>query len=121
MSSSSNRTPTVTVVIGSTSPPASLAACLRALEPQRDAAQVLVCEAAASGPDVQGSFQWATFVERRGATVPELWRDGIDRSQGEIVALTIGCMQPASDWLATIRAEQRGHPVIAGAIEPGES
>jgi hypothetical protein len=120
MSSSSSSGPSVSVVIGSTSPAASLAECLRALEPQRAGAQVVVCEAVASDAGVRQRFSWATFLERPGATVPELWRDGIERGEGEIVALTIGCMQPAPDWLATIRAEQRDHHVIAGAIEPGE-
>jgi hypothetical protein len=120
MSSSSSSQRSITVVVGSTSPPESVAACLGALEPQRDGAQVLVCETAASGRELQERFPWATFVERPAATVPELWRDGIDCSEGEIVALTIGCMQPTPDWLSTIRAEQRHHGVVAGAIEPGE-
>src|SRR5437016_5628886 len=113
MSSSSSSQRSITVVIGSTSPPECIAACLGALESQRDGAQVLVCEATASGPDLRERFPWATFVERPAATVPELWRDGIDRSEGEIVALTIGCMQPAAEWLSTIRAEQRDHGVVA--------
>jgi hypothetical protein len=120
MSSSSSRgtKPSVSVVVGSTSPPASVAACLSALEPQRDGADVLVCEAAAA-PELRERFPWATFIERPAATVPELWRDGIDGSEGAIVALTIGCMQPAPDWLSNVREQQRHHRVVAGAIEPG--
>src|SRR2546421_12564352 len=103
MSSSSSSQRSITVVVGSTSPPESVAACLGALEPQRDGAQVLVCETAASGSDLQERFPWATFVERPAATVPELWRDGIDRSEGEIGALAIGGMEPMPAWPAPVR------------------
>src|SRR2546421_73279 len=114
MSSSSSSQRSITVVVGSTSPPESVAACLGALEPQRNRAQVLVCETAASGRDLQERFPWATFVERPAATVPELWRDGIDRSEGGIVAVTIRGMQPPPARPSTIRTEQRHPRAVAG-------
>jgi hypothetical protein len=110
----------VSVVIGSTNA-ASLEACLAALEQQLDGrVEVIVCESDFTAPGVRERYGWATFVEHPDALVPELWREGIDRSRGDVVALTIAPMAPASDWIATIRREYDSHPVVGGAIEPGE-
>ena len=111
--------PTVTVVIGSNAPPESLAACLEALEPQRDGVEVLVQEGRPSPADLRERFPWADFATAPDQLVPEHWRDGIDRASGEIVALTIAQMIPAPDWIATIRALHAEHEVVGGAIEPG--
>jgi hypothetical protein len=97
-----------------------LGACLAALEPQRDGAEVLVCEARPSGEELKRRFPWALFVERPAKLVPELWREGIDRSRGRIVALTISAMVPERDWIESIRSAHRRHDAIAGAIDPGE-
>jgi hypothetical protein len=115
---SSSAEPTVSVVIGSNAPQA-LEACLAALEPQRDGAEILVYEGEAAPRELQDRFPWARFVERRDALVPELWRDGINASTGEIVALTIAQMIPAENWLDSIRSGQAAFDVIGGAIEPG--
>jgi hypothetical protein len=80
---------------------------------------VLVCEPSASPAEVRQRFSWARFIERPGALVPELWRDGIDQSKGRLVALTISPMLPAPDWIESIAAEQQRYDVVAGAIEPG--
>ncbi|MCP9485225.1 MAG: hypothetical protein MSC30_05165 [Gaiellaceae bacterium MAG52_C11] len=111
--------PTVTVVIGSNAPPERLAACLEALEPQRDGVQVLVHEGQASPTELRERFPWAQFDLAPGRLVPEHWRDGIDVATGEIVALTIAQMIPAPDWIATIRRLHATHDVVGGAIEPG--
>lgn len=111
--------PTVTVVIGSNAPPESLAACLEALEPQRDGVEVLVQEGRPSPADLRDRFPWADFALAPDRLVPEHWRDGIDRASGEIVALTIAPMIPAPDWIATIRRLHADHQVVGGAIEPG--
>ena len=105
--------------MGSNGAEGSVARCLEAIEPQRDGAEVLVCEPYPSAEDVQVRFSWATFLERRGAAVPYLWRDGIDRSRGEVVALTISPMVPGIDWVASISAELATADVVAGAIDPG--
>jgi hypothetical protein len=117
--SSSSAEPTVSVVIGSNAPPEALESCLAALEPQRDGVDVLVYEGRPSPPALRERFPWARFEERSGALVPELWRDGIDDSGGEIVALTIAPMVPAPNWLETIRAQHESHDAVAGAIDPG--
>ena len=113
--------PTVTVVIGSNAPPERLAACLEALEPQRDGVEVLVHEGEASPAELRTEFAWARFETAPGRLVPEHWRDGIDAATGEIVALTIAQMIPAPDWIATMRRHLGTHEVVAGAIEPGSN
>lgn len=110
--------PTLTVVIGSTAPPERLDACLSALEPQVDGVEVLVHEAHASPASLRERYPWARFTTTAGALVPHLWRDGIDAASGDAIALTIGPMRPASDWIHTMRAALVDHQVIGGAIEP---
>jgi hypothetical protein len=113
--------PSMSVVVGSNGAPGSVERCLTSLEPQVGDAEVLVCEPAASPRAVRDRFPWATFLERPGAPVPLLWRDGIDASVGSVVALTISPMQPAADWVATLRSELADGPgVVAGAIDPGD-
>jgi hypothetical protein len=118
--SNSSPEPEISVVIGSKGPATALEACLGALEPQRDGAEVLVCESDASPPELRDRFRWAAFVERRGKLVPELWTEGIDRSRGRVVALTISSMVPAPDWIETIRDQLARRDAVAGAIDPGE-
>jgi hypothetical protein len=102
MSTSSGNAPaTVSVVIGSNGTPGSVQACLAALEPQAAGVEIIV-------PDGEG------------ALVPELWREGIDASSGEVVCLTISPMRPAADWVATARRMVGEAAAIGGTIEPGE-
>lgn len=110
---------TLAIVVGSNGARGSVQRCLEAIEPQRDGVEVFVCEPRASAEQVQVRYPWATFIERRDALIPELWRDGIERSSSELIALTISPMVPAPDWVATIRTELRAADVIAGAIDPG--
>ncbi len=112
--------PTVSIVIGSNAPPAALERCLAALEPQRDGAEVLVCTAVVAPAELRERFSWARFLERSGALVPELWRDGIDAASGDVIALTIAQMAPAEDWVATIRRQLSKHEAVGGAIEPAD-
>jgi hypothetical protein len=109
---------TVSVVIGASAPDDALRGCLAALEPQRERVEVLVFQARASAPALRERFDWARFVDRPDALVPELWRDGIDESTGDIVALTIAQMIPAPDWIETIREQHRRFDAIGGAIDP---
>lgn len=110
--------PAITVIIGSNGAPGAVGRCLSALEEQRDGTEVLVCEPVASPPAVRERFDWAQWVERPGALVPELWREGIDLARGRIVALTISPMVPDADWLESILAEHGRHDAVAGAIDP---
>jgi hypothetical protein len=111
---------TVSVVIGASAPRAALVDCLKALEPQRDGVEVLVCASPPTPEEVRQQFPWARYLDFPGLLVPELWREGIDVAQGTIVALTIAPMVPAPDWIERIRAEQTSYDAVGGAIDPGE-
>jgi hypothetical protein len=51
--------------------------------------------------------------------VPELWSRGIQKSRGEIVALTLCSMIPDPGWAEALRATfQEGLAGVGGAIEP---
>jgi len=113
--------PAVSVVIGAHAPPEALEACLEALAPQREGVQVLVVGTRPAPPRVAERYPWAEFHEVPGALVPVLWSYGIERSRGEIVALTIAQMVPEPDWIASIRREQTGHDAVGGAIDPGRN
>jgi hypothetical protein len=117
--SSSSAEPTLSIVIGATASPEALEACLDALEPQRDGAEVVVCETTRTPPELRARYNWVRFVERHGQLVPVLWRDGIEASSGDIVALTISPMVPAADWVAALRAAHVDHEAVGGAIDPG--
>lgn len=117
--SSSLAEPSVSVVIGSMASADSLRACLDALEPQRDGVEVVVCASTPLPSDAGSRYPWARFLERPGRLVPELWRDGMDETTGDIVALTISPMVPAPDWVESIREEHRTHDAVGGAIDPG--
>ena len=111
-------TPTLSIVVGSNGAPEALEGCLAALAPQVDGSEVIVCEPAPSPPELRERFPFARFHVRAGALVPALWRDGIDASTGEVVALTISPMRPAPDWVETIRRLAGDAEAVAGAIDP---
>jgi hypothetical protein len=110
--------PTLSVGIGSCAPPERLEACLAALAPQIDGVEVLVHETLESPTALRERYPWARFTTTPGALVPHLWRDGIDAATGDGVALTIGPMQPAPDWIERIREALAVHEAVGGAIEP---
>jgi hypothetical protein len=117
--------PALSIVVGSNGAAGSVEACLLALEPQIEeplvegaVVEVIVVEPAASPPELRDRFSFARFVERPGALVPVLWRDGIDAASGRIVALTISPMRPTREWVGSTLAEHEHRDVVAGAIEP---
>lgn len=117
--SSSSPEPDLTVVVASNGAAGAVATCLATLEGQLAGAEVLVCEPTPSDDVVREAFPWATFHVRPGALVPELWRDGIERSRGSAVALTISPMRPADDWVETTRRLLGRYDAVGGAVEPG--
>lgn len=109
----------LSVVIATTALESSLRCCLAALESQRDRIQLIVVGAEPSSEAVRAEFPWAEFHHISGALVPELWREGIARARGRIVALTIGQMVPASNWVESILLAHQEHDAVGGAIDPG--
>ena len=119
--STSSTDVTLSVVVGSNGAPGSIETFLDTLGPQLDdEVEVLVCENDASPDAVRLRFSHVRFLERPGALVPELWRDGIDEARGEVVLLTISPMLPAPDWIATARRLSREADAVGGAIDPAD-
>jgi hypothetical protein len=118
-SSSASGVATVSVVVASNGAPGALERCLDALASQTDAAEVIVCEAAAPDEAVRRRYPFASWHVRKGALVPVLWRDGIERATGDLVALTISPMTPAPGWVDAVRAALVDADAAGGAIEPG--
>jgi hypothetical protein len=51
--------------------------------------------------------------------IPELWRRGIEKARGEIVALSLGSMEPDRGWRDAVeRAMEGPYAGVGGAIEP---
>jgi hypothetical protein len=115
----SSAEPVVTVVVGSNGAQGSVERCLSALEGQLDGVQVIVCEPGATPDDVRARYPFATWHERPGALVPELWRDGIELATGELVGLTVSPMIPDPDWIVSLRASLQSSDAVGGAVEPG--
>lgn len=116
--STSSAESTLSVVVASNGAPGAVERCLTALEEHLDAVEVIVCEPASSSEELRRRFPFATWHVREGALVPELWRDGIARATGELVALTISPMVPEPNWLASLRAGLSVSDAVGGAIEP---
>lgn len=111
--------PEVSVVIGASGSESSLVRCLEALDRHRRGAQVIVVEAQPSAAALRSRFPWAEFHERPGSLVPELWRDGIEKARGRIVAITIAPMIATPDWIDSIVREHEQHDAVGGAIDLG--
>lgn len=112
--------PAVSVVIGCVASPEGARPLLEALAAQADGAEIIVGAPEDASDELRRAFPEASFHVRAGALVPALWRDGIDRSRGEVVALTISPMIPADDWIATALAGARRHGGVGGAIDPAD-
>ena len=123
--STSSTDVTLSVVVGSNGAPGSIEAFLDTLDPQLDdEVEVLVCEPAGSADDVRARYPAVRFLERPGALVPELWRDGIDAARGQLVALTISPMRPGAglgrdDAAARDRSRRRRRRDRSGERPPG--
>lgn len=119
--STSSTDVTLSVVVGSNGAPGSIETFLDTLAPQLDdGVEVLVCEADASPDELRARHPRVRFLERPGALVPELWRDGIDAAEGKFVVLSISPMRPAPDWLATVRRLVTDADAVGGAIDPAD-
>lgn len=111
----------LSVVVGSNGAPGAVESFLAALAPQLDDdVEVLVCEPMSGSSELRDRYPAVQFLEREGALVPELWRDGIDAARGRAVALSISPMRPAPDWIATMRRLATSADAVGGAIDPGE-
>ena len=110
--------PVVSVVVACNGAPGALERCLDAVARQLANTELVVCSATEQPEELRRRYPDAVWLVREGALVPVLWRDGISRARGELVALTISPMVPRGDWLDALRASLADADAIGGAIEP---
>jgi len=110
--------PSLSVIVASNGTPGAIEGCLASLEEQVGETEVVVCPVERLPEDLRARFAFATFAEPREALVPELWRDGIEASSGEAVALTISPMRVSTDWVATLSRLLSANDAVGGAIDP---
>jgi GT2 family glycosyltransferase len=120
--------PELSVVIGSHNAKMSVAACLGALQKQRNGcrAEIIVVDNSTDGTVdiVAAQFPNVTLL-RAGPElwIPELWEIGIKASQAAIVALTTAHCVSDNDWMQEVLAAHHGSDYvgIGGAIESDAS
>ena len=81
--------------------------------------ELVVVDGSAAGV---GPAPTARIVRRSpGRLAPELWRDGIDATDADHVALSVGTMRPKPGWLGALhgRLETTGAAGVGGSIAPG--
>lgn len=119
--------PKLSVVVASHNAQATIEACLATLVAQRpkDGVEIVVVDNSTDGATeiIRERFSGIEIVPSvPSALIPELWKTGIHRSTGDIVAITTAHCVPQKDWLSRIlEAHESPVPAIGGAIENDES
>lgn len=112
----------VSIIIAAWPDLAGLTECLESLATRRDEqTQVIVVSAAAWPTDLPNRFAWVHWLNAAPQLlIPHLWRLGMDKACGEVVAVTTSHFVPATDWVARMReAHDRLDSVgIGGPIDP---
>ena len=115
--------PQLSVVIASDHSIGEVDRCLKALVKQREngTIEIIVADARAddSVKDVMARYPDVAFIRfPEKTTLPILWGAGIQRSQGEIIAIADSTCVASDNWIAAIlKAHESAHPVIGGAVE----
>lgn len=116
--------PRLSVVIASCNSAATLETCLESLDAQLNGnSEVIVADC--SDEDVRSRvgrrFPAVRFLYfDRPLTIPELRREALRCTHGEVVAMTEGRMVPAPDWTKALmdsHLRQAEAPVVGGAID----
>jgi len=126
--SSNSMKPTLSVVVGSQNARMSVRECLNELESQRDGQEVeiIVVDNSTDGTAeaVGQNFPNINLIRSsEDKLVPELWEIGINRSAGDIVAITTSHFVPEKNWIEEIikAHETASSAGIGGAIENDET
>ena len=109
----------LSVVVASWNGRDSLLQCLESLEPHIDKATEEIIVVSNFTPDLPKNGWSAAFHVRPGSfTVPELRRDGIAASRGDVVALIEDHCTVDENWIREIKqAHDSDRAVIGGAVE----
>ncbi len=109
----------LTVVIAAQEPSAALRDGLRSFHAQLEGSRAQILVAARSAWEgLDDAVALAPGAElilgKPGMLVPDLWRLGIERARGRLVALSIDRCVPRSDWADTLFRLAEDHPEAAG-------
>jgi hypothetical protein len=118
--------PQLSVIISDLSGMPEISWCLAALEQQKQASiEVIVVEpgGAEAVQVLEKQFPWVHLfpVDHR-LSIPEMYKLGLDNSQGDIVAILEDHEVVSPDWCETVIAVHKAYPdvaAIAGPIENG--
>ncbi len=107
--------PTVSVVVVSYNTPGALEKCLASLCRQ-PASEILVIDCSDRDPGAALAVKFPRVAFRHSCekrSIPEMRREGIQASSGEIVALTESWMEPCPGWVESLGAAHRNEPAAA--------
>lgn len=112
----------LSIVVASKNAQRTIQLCLEALveQYQSDELEILVIDASTDGSaEIARRFKQITLVQADPASlVPELWKMGIELTDGRSVAFTTANFIPARNWVAELRALLQGnHAAIGGVFE----
>jgi glycosyltransferase involved in cell wall biosynthesis len=112
----------LSIVVASKNTQRTIQLCLEALveQYQGDELEILVIDASTdASAEIARRFKQITLIQANPAClVPELWKMGIDLTNGRSVAFTTANFIPASNWIAELRRLlQDDHAAIGGVFE----
>jgi glycosyltransferase involved in cell wall biosynthesis len=117
-----NNAPQISIIVGAQNARNTIRDCLRSLTAQDDGAEIIVVDGSTDGTAdiVASEFPKARLLrEDPRRFVPHLWKAGLDRAQGDIIAFTIAhCITP-SDWRMQILAAHQEQEVagVGGPLD----
>jgi len=124
---SADAPPDLSIVIASNHSLAELERCLASLVQQSrgQEIEVIVADCGCQDEairDVKGKYPEILFIRfPENTPLPKLWGAGIERSTGEIIAITDSTCITDANWVSAILdAHTSSHPVIGGAVEIGD-
>ncbi len=116
--------PRISVIVASTTPLAAVPDCIEALLQQQDARPIEIILVYAAEKDLPKTMKVsAANVEflrlPQAASLPQLLGAALERTSGEIIAITDATCMVGPHWISSIlKAHAAPQPVIGGAVEP---
>lgn len=115
----------VTVVVAAVNARRTIAGALKRFEDEAAGlGEVILVDASRDGTAqlaLECAQRTAVIQQPLGALVPELWREGLQRTQTPLVAFSTAAMVPCRGWLRALvaRLDETGAAVVGGPIVPG--